>query len=271
MSWERATEVSCCVRVCCPLCCLCLNRGGLGWWGGLWGFFPTSLHVHSPQIEVENFLWFSRRSLRPFEKLSSPSVWCCRQLPVETPLRSSSLSARVRGHRRVQPSWAVWSIEDPAGLSPSPLWQAFSKSGSGPMSTVVPGMCGCQPSPPWPLWWWGQDSSWSQLWFLFGGFFLCCGWGSFPPHKAGCHLLFSSSLPLLMRPRMVVLSWVETQSCVYRVKSLGLRQQPCGAPVLTVSSADTRLPTLTTCGLPVKKSRIQLLLLNSTLWANWSQ
>lgn len=31
------------------------------------------------------------------------------------------------------------------------------------------------------------------------------------------------------------------------VKSLGLRQQPCGAPVLTESSADTRPPILTTC------------------------
>ena len=32
----------------------------------------------------------------------------------------------------------------------------------------------------------------------------------------------------------------------------------CGEPVLTMSSAETRLPTLTTCGLSIRKSRIQL-------------
>lgn len=43
----------------------------------------------------------------------------------------------------------------------------------------------------------------------------------------------------------LVLSWVETQSQVYRVKSQGLRQQPCGGPVLIVSSVDTRPLVLT--------------------------
>lgn len=42
------------------------------------------------------------------------------------------------------------------------------------------------------------------------------------------------------------------------MKSLGVRQQPCGVPVLTVSLADTRPPNFITCGLLVRKSRIQL-------------
>lgn len=45
---------------------------------------------------------------------------------------------------------------------------------------------------------------------------------------------------------------------MYRVKSFGLRQQPCGDPVLTVSFLEIPLPILTTCGLLVRKSRIQL-------------
>lgn len=45
---------------------------------------------------------------------------------------------------------------------------------------------------------------------------------------------------------------------MHRVKSLGLREQHCGDPVLTVSSADTRPLIFTTCGLLVRKSKIQL-------------
>lgn len=43
-----------------------------------------------------------------------------------------------------------------------------------------------------------------------------------------------------------------TVVCVYIAKSLGLRQQPCGVRVLTVSSADTFSPNLTTCDLSVR-------------------
>lgn len=50
---------------------------------------------------------------------------------------------------------------------------------------------------------------------------------------------------------MMLLSCVEAQSNVYSEKSLGLRQQPCGVPVPTVSSAETFF-------LSVRKSRIQL-------------
>lgn len=58
---------------------------------------------------------------------------------------------------------------------------------------------------------------------------------------------------------MMVSSWVDTQSCVYRLKSFGLKQQPFGVPVLIVSFPETRLPILTTCCPSVSKSRIQLL------------
>ncbi len=49
-----------------------------------------------------------------------------------------------------------------------------------------------------------------------------------------------------------------TQSCVYREYRRGLRTQPWGASVLRVSGEEMFLPTLTTCRLPVRKSRIQL-------------
>lgn len=57
---------------------------------------------------------------------------------------------------------------------------------------------------------------------------------------------------------MTALTSVETQSYVYRVKSLGLRQQPCGALVLILNSAETMPLILTTCVLSVRKSKIPL-------------
>src|SRR4029434_6274585 len=77
-----------------------------------------------------------------------------------------------------------------------------------------------------------------------------------------------------MRPRMVVFSGsvilkfanfrmmlelcVAIQSCVYREYRRGLSTQPWGAPVLGVSEMEVWLPILTTWGLLVRKSRIQL-------------
>jgi hypothetical protein len=49
-----------------------------------------------------------------------------------------------------------------------------------------------------------------------------------------------------------------TQSWVNREYRRGLSMHPCGAPVLRISVADVLLPTLTTWGWPVRKSRIQL-------------
>ncbi len=40
----------------------------------------------------------------------------------------------------------------------------------------------------------------------------------------------------------MLLSWVELQSYVYNEKSLGLRQQLCGVPVLPMSYAETFFP-----------------------------
>ncbi len=56
--------------------------------------------------------------------------------------------------------------------------------------------------------------------------------------------------------------WLElnlaVQSWVSSVKSSVLSTQPCGAPVLSVVVLEVLWPTRTDCGLPVKKSRIQL-------------
>jgi hypothetical protein len=58
---------------------------------------------------------------------------------------------------------------------------------------------------------------------------------------------------------MVVLeSCLAIQSWVNRMYRRGLSTHPCGAPVLRISMADVLLPTLTTWGRPVRKSRIQL-------------
>lgn len=49
---------------------------------------------------------------------------------------------------------------------------------------------------------------------------------------------------VIRRLMMTVLSLVEMQSSVYSMKSLDLRQQPCGDPVLTMSSVETPPPIL---------------------------
>ncbi len=46
------------------------------------------------------------------------------------------------------------------------------------------------------------------------------------------------------------------QSCVNRVKRAGLRTQHCGTPVFRVRVEEIYSPTLTFCGLFVRKSRI---------------
>ena len=51
---------------------------------------------------------------------------------------------------------------------------------------------------------------------------------------------------------MVLESWVN------REYKRGLSTHTCGAPVLRISVADVLLPTLTTWGRPIRKSRIQL-------------
>ena len=51
--------------------------------------------------------------------------------------------------------------------------------------------------------------------------------------------------------------WVSTQSSVNREYRRGLSTQPWGAPVFRVRVEDVVLPIRTTCGLPVRKFRIQ--------------
>jgi hypothetical protein len=53
-------------------------------------------------------------------------------------------------------------------------------------------------------------------------------------------------------------SCVNSQSWVNREYSRGLRTHPWRAPVLLVSVEEVLLPILIACGLPVRKSRIQL-------------
>ena len=57
---------------------------------------------------------------------------------------------------------------------------------------------------------------------------------------------------------MVLESCLTMQSWVNREYRRGLSTHPWGAPVLRISVADVLLPTLTTWGRPVRKSRIQL-------------
>ena len=57
---------------------------------------------------------------------------------------------------------------------------------------------------------------------------------------------------------MVLESCLAMQSWVHREFRRGLSMHPWGAPVLRISVADVLLPTLTTWGQPVRKSRIQL-------------
>ena len=57
---------------------------------------------------------------------------------------------------------------------------------------------------------------------------------------------------------MVLESCQAMQSWVNREYRRGLSTHPWGVPVLRISAADVLLPTLTTCGWTVRKSRIQL-------------
>ena len=52
---------------------------------------------------------------------------------------------------------------------------------------------------------------------------------------------------------------VAMQSWVNREYRRGLSTHPCGAPVLRISEVEVLFPTFTTWGLPVRKSRTQLL------------
>ena len=55
----------------------------------------------------------------------------------------------------------------------------------------------------------------------------------------------------------------ETPGGPLREYSRGLRTHPWGAPMLRVSVEEVLLPILTACGLPVRKSRIQMLRVKS--------
>jgi len=84
------------------------------------------------------------------------------------------------------------------------------------MLLVVPGICNCHPSPP-----------------------------QSPLHYGIDHNHHNDDDGIVLGGDTIV--WVN---------SLGLRQQPCGDPVLTMSSADNLFPILTTGGLSVRKFRI---------------
>jgi N-formylglutamate amidohydrolase len=57
---------------------------------------------------------------------------------------------------------------------------------------------------------------------------------------------------------MVLESCVATQSWVNMEYNGGLSTHPYGAPVLRVRAVEVMLPTITTWGRPIRKSRIQL-------------
>ena len=61
---------------------------------------------------------------------------------------------------------------------------------------------------------------------------------------------------------MVLESCLAVQSCVKREDRRGLSTHPWGVPVLRISVADVFLPTLTTWGRPVRKSRILRLVMS---------
>ena len=65
-------------------------------------------------------------------------------------------------------------------------------------------------------------------------------------------VVFSANLMMVFESCLAMQSWVNRE---YR---RGLSTHPCGAHVLRISMADVLLPTLTTWGQPVRKSRIQL-------------
>ena len=50
-------------------------------------------------------------------------------------------------------------------------------------------------------------------------------------------------------------AYVAMQSSVNREHRKELNTQPCGVPVLRISVVEVLLPTLTTCGQPIRKSR----------------
>ena len=64
--------------------------------------------------------------------------------------------------------------------------------------------------------------------------------------------MLSVNLIIVLESCVATLSWVNRE---YRK---GLSTHPCGAPVLRVSVVEERLPTLTTWGRPVRRSRFQL-------------
>ena len=51
---------------------------------------------------------------------------------------------------------------------------------------------------------------------------------------------------------------VAAQSCMNKENRRGLSTQPWGVPVLVMTVDEVRSPILTTCGLPVRKSKIHL-------------
>ena len=62
----------------------------------------------------------------------------------------------------------------------------------------------------------------------------------------------SANLMIELKACMAMQSWVNRECRV------GLRTHPCGDPLLRISGVEMLLPTLTTWGRPVRKSRIQL-------------
>jgi hypothetical protein len=78
-------------------------------------------------------------------------------------------------------------------------------------------------------------------------------------------ILKAVSSLLVVRPTTVVSSanliklesCLAMQSCVNREYWRGLSTHPCGAPILRISVAEVLLPSFTTWGRPVRKSRTQ--------------
>ena len=74
----------------------------------------------------------------------------------------------------------------------------------------------------------------------------------------GCLVIVSDTVVSSANVMMVLESCLAMQSWVNREHRRELSTHPWGAPVLRISMADVLLPTLTTWGRPVRKSRIQL-------------
>ena len=58
---------------------------------------------------------------------------------------------------------------------------------------------------------------------------------------------------------------VAAQSCVNKEDRRGLGTQPWWVPVLVMTVDEVRSPTLTTCGLPVRKSYVHATVMSLTL------